>query len=125
MLGELFRRELAGLHVALVEFRILLPLLGKVVQRKNRGDRADWDTGSTIDAFHRINVQLGNVVERRTTVVITGVLLGVDTIYGTGVDAGGVFGSDARFGNDIGHRPPPAITIYGMPLGREIQAESR
>jgi len=125
VLGELFRRELASLHVALVEFRILLPLLGKVVQRKNRGDRADWDTGSTIDAFHRINVQLGNVVERRTTVVITGVLLGVDTIYGTGVDAGGVFGSDARFGNDIGHRPPPAITIYGMPLGREIQAESR
>jgi hypothetical protein len=31
VLGEFFRRELAGLHVALVEFRILLPLLGKVV----------------------------------------------------------------------------------------------
>ena len=27
VLGELFRRELSGLHVALVEFRILLPLL--------------------------------------------------------------------------------------------------
>jgi hypothetical protein len=125
VLGKLFWRELAGLHVALVEFRILLPLLGKVVQRKDRGYGADWDTGSTIDAFHRINVELGNVVERRTTVVISRVLLGVDAIYGTSVDAGGVFGSDAGFGNDIGHRPPPAITVYGMPLGRQIQAELR
>jgi hypothetical protein len=33
----------------------------------------------------------------------------VDAIYGTGVDAGGVFRSDAGFGNDIGHRPPPPI----------------
>jgi hypothetical protein len=125
VLSELFRRELAGLHVALVEFRILLPLLGKVVQRENRGYRADWDTGATIDAFHRINVELGNVVERRTTVVISRVLLGVDAIHGTGVDAGGVFGSDAGFGNDIGHRPLPPTTVYGMPLGREIQAEPR
>jgi hypothetical protein len=125
VLGELFGRELAGLHVALVEFRILLPLLGKVVQRKNRGYRADWDTGATIDAFHRINVELGNVVERRTTVVISRVLLGVDAIYGTGVDAGGVFRSDAGFGNDLGHRPPPPIKIYGMPSGGKIQAEPR
>jgi hypothetical protein len=125
VLGELFGHELAGLHVALVEFRILLPFLGKVVQHKNRGYRADWDTGATIDAFHRINVELGNVVERRTTVVISRVLLGVDAIYGTGVYAGGVFGSDAGFGNDIGNRPPPPLTVYGMPLGREIQAEPR
>jgi len=125
VLGELFRRELAGLHVALVEFRILLPLLGKVVQGENRGYRADWDTGATIDAFHRINVELGNVVERRTTVVISRVLLGVDAIYGTGVDAGGVFGSDAGFGDNVGHRPPPPIRIYGMPSGRKIQAEPR
>jgi hypothetical protein len=46
VLRELFGRELAGLHVALVEFCILLPLLGKVVQHKNRGYRADWDTGA-------------------------------------------------------------------------------
>ena len=123
--GEFFGRVLAGLHVALVEFRILLPFLGKVVQHKNRGYRADWDAGATIDAFHRINIELGNVVERRTTVVLRRVLLGVDAIYGTGVDAGGVFGSDAGFGNNVGHRPPPPITIYGMPSGRKIQAEPR
>jgi hypothetical protein len=34
--GEFYGRVFAGLHVALVEFRILLPLLGKIVQRKNR-----------------------------------------------------------------------------------------
>ena len=125
MLDEFFGRELAGLDVAFVQFRVLLPLFGQVIQRKNRGYGADGDTGAAIDAFHRINVELGNVVECGTAVVIGRVLLGVDAIYGTGVDAGGVFGSDAGFGNDIGHRPPPPIRIYGMPLGREIQAEPR
>jgi len=123
MLGELFGCELASLHVAFIQFRILLPLLRQIVQRENRGYRADWDTGATIDAFHGIDVELGNTVERSAAVVIGRVLLGVDAIYGTGVDAGGVFGSDAGFGNDIGHRPPPPIRIYGMPSGRKIQAE--
>jgi hypothetical protein len=62
--SELFRRELADLHVALVEFRILLPLLGKVVQaqksripgrlghtRHNRcipPDQCSWGTLSNV-----------------------------------------------------------------------------
>src|SRR5437879_12558830 len=107
VLGELLGREFARLDVAFVQFRILLPFLRQVVQRENRGYRADWDTGATIDAFHRINVELGNAVECGATVVISRVLLGVDAIYGTGIDAGSVFGSDTGFGNDIGHRPLP------------------
>jgi hypothetical protein len=55
-------------------------------------------------------------------VVIGRVLLGVDAIYGTGIDAGSVFGADAGFGNDIDHRPPPPIRIYGMPVRENIQA---
>src|SRR5689334_18162709 len=93
VLGERFGREFARLHIAFVQFRILLPLLGQIVQRENRGYRADWDTGAAIDAFHRINVELGNGIECGATVVIGRVLLGVDAIYGTGVDAGGVFRS--------------------------------
>jgi catechol 2,3-dioxygenase-like lactoylglutathione lyase family enzyme len=106
VLGELFGREFAGLDVAFVEFRILLPFFGQVVQGKNCGHRADGNAGAAIDAFHRVNVELGNVVEGWATVVVGGVFLGVDAIHGTGVDAGGVFCSDAGFGNDIGHGPP-------------------
>src|SRR5579864_5806971 len=84
MLGVLFGCEFARLDVAFVQFRILLPLLRQVVQRENRGYRADWDTGATIDALHRINVELGNAVECGATVIIGRVLLGVDAIYGTG-----------------------------------------
>ncbi len=46
-------------------------------------------------------------------------------IHGAGVDAGGILRSDAGFGNDIGHGPPPAFKNYGMPPGRKIQAEPR
>jgi hypothetical protein len=91
VLGELFGREFAGLDVAFVQFRIVLPFLRQVVQGKNRGHRADRYAGATIDAFHRVNVELWNVVECWATVVIGRVLLGVDAIYGTGVNAGGVF----------------------------------
>src|ERR1700745_1251823 len=83
VLGELYGREFARLDIAFIQFRILLPLLGQIVQRENRGYRADWDTGAASDAFHRINVELGNGIECGATVVIGRVLLGVDAIYGT------------------------------------------
>ena len=35
------------------------------------------------------------------------VFLGVDAIYGAGSDAGGVFCSDASFGDDVCQGPPP------------------
>ena len=107
MLGVVFGREFRGLDVALIQFRILLSLLGEIVQRRNRRDGADGNSGTAIDAFHGINVELGNAVECWAAIVIGRVLLGVDAIYGTGVDAGGVFGSDAGFGNDKGHMSPP------------------
>ena len=69
MLGELFRREPAGLHVALVEFRILLPLLGKVVQRKDRRDWADWHARAAVNALDRVNEELVNLFEPRTRIV--------------------------------------------------------
>jgi hypothetical protein len=87
------------------------------------------DTGQTgtrssaIDAFHGIDVELGHVVEFGSAVVVARVLLGVDAIYRTGVDAGGVFGSDAGFGNDISHRLPPPMRTYGMPVGEDIQGQ--
>ena len=102
MLSELFGHEFAGLHAAFVQFRVLLPLLRQVVQSENRGHRADRDTRASIDTLHPVNVELRKGVECGTAVVIGRILLGVDAIYRTGIDAGGVFGSDAGFGNSIG-----------------------
>ena len=60
-------------------------------------------------------------VRRRRVVVF----LGVDAIYRTGVDAGGIFGSDAGFGDGISHGPPPPIRTYGMPVGENIQGQPK
>ena len=121
MLGELFGRVFAGLHVALVQCRKLLPLLGQIVERENCRHRAHRDASSAVDAFHGINVELRHSVESRATVIIACVLLRVDAIYRTSVNAGGVFGSDAGFGDNIGLTPPPPIRNYGIPVGENIQ----
>jgi hypothetical protein len=70
---------------------------------------------------------MGHAVECGAAVVMGRilVLLGVDAIYGTGVDAGGIFGPDAGFGNDKRHMSPPPIRIHAMPPGKKIQAEAR
>ena len=36
VLGELRGRELTGLNVAFIQFRVMLPLFGQVIQRENR-----------------------------------------------------------------------------------------
>ena len=48
----------------------MLPLFGQVIQRKNRGDRADRHAGPTIDALYRIDVELRDLIEARTGVVV-------------------------------------------------------
>ena len=123
VLGILFWRELAALDVTRVYFRAVLPLFGKVIQRENRGDRADRHAGPTIDAFYGIDVKLRDLIEARTGVVIRRVLLRVDAIYGAGIDAGGVFCPDARFGNNEGHRTLPRLSEPTvLPRGEEVQA---
>ena len=80
---------------------------------------------SAVDAFHGVNVELGHSLESGATVVIARVFLRVDAIYRTGVNAGGIFGSDAGFGDNIGHRPPPPIRDYGMPAKGNIQGQPK
>src|SRR5216684_1408594 len=87
-----------------------------VLNRRHSHGMGRRQVGSTTE------VPLGHLVECWPAIVIGRVLLGVDAIYGTGIDASGVFRSDAGFGNDIGHRPPPPIRTYGMPPERKIQA---
>src|SRR5207237_10194429 len=108
---ELCGSEFAPWDVARVDLRKMLPLLGQVIQRENRGDRADGDARAAIYALDRINVKLRDFVECWPTVVVGRVLLGVNAIYGAGVDTSGVVHPDAGLGNDICHRPPPASKL--------------
>jgi hypothetical protein len=59
----------------------MLPLFGQVVHRKNRGDREDRHAGSAIDALYGIDVELRDIIEARTAIVVGSVLLRVDAIY--------------------------------------------
>ena len=105
--GELCGREFAALDVACVDLRKVLPLLGQVIQRENRGHWADRHTGSTVDALDGIDVELRDFIEVGTAIIVGRAFLWVDAIYGAGIDAGGVLYSDAGLGNDVRHRPPP------------------
>ena len=92
MPAEHFQRlQRVALDVTRVYLRVVLPLFGQVVQGENRGDRADRHAGPTIDALYGIDVELRDLIEARTGVVVRCVLLGVDAIYGAGIDAGGAF----------------------------------
>jgi hypothetical protein len=85
--GELCGREFAALDVACVDLRKLLPLLGQVIQRENRRHRADRHTGATVDALDGIDVELRDFIEAGTAIIVGRALLGVDAIYGAGIDA--------------------------------------
>src|SRR2546422_596657 len=75
----------------------LVPLLWKVVEREDRRNGANRDAGAAVNALYRINV------EHLFPFVLFIILLGVDAVYRTCVDAGGVLGSDAGFSNYVCH----------------------
>ena len=76
MFGELCGRELATLNVARVDLRKVLPLLGQVIQRENRGHRADRHTGATVYALDGIDVELRDFIEAGTAILVGRVFLG-------------------------------------------------
>src|SRR5712692_6269403 len=57
VLGVFARREFAVLDVVCIKFRVVLPLFGKVIQRKI----AETGQTGTQAAFHGINVELGDL----------------------------------------------------------------
>ena len=70
------------------------------------------------------HVELGHVVDRGTRVAVARVLLGADAIYRTGVDVGGVFGSDARFRNDTTQATSRSLFTLCL-FGRKTQGEPK
>jgi hypothetical protein len=61
----LVRLELASFDVAGVLLNIGVPFLGKVIQRENRRNRANWYACATVDALDGVNKELVNLFETR------------------------------------------------------------
>src|SRR5437762_4408788 len=74
MFGELFGRKFGALDVACIQFRVVLPLLGQIVQRKNRRDRTDGHASAAVDTFHGVNVELRNLLKAGPPIVVGRVL---------------------------------------------------
>ncbi len=74
------------------------PLFRQVIQRENRGHRADGNTGSAINAFDRVDVQHFFFGECR------GILLRMDTIHRACIHTSGVLSADARLCNYVCHK---------------------
>jgi|ERR1700686_3866273 len=92
------RRQLLSPEVFRIPLGIFLPLFRQVVQREDGRDWTHGNASATVDAFHGINV------EHLFRPELVGVFLGMNAIHRTGVDTGGVFGSNAGFGNYVGHK---------------------
>src|ERR1035441_388618 len=74
------------------------PLLGQVILRKDRGNRAGRYACTAVDALDWIDEQLVRLAEAGF------VFFGVNAIDRAGVYTGGVFGADTGFCNDVCHR---------------------
>src|SRR5690242_799879 len=107
VLSEFVWREFAALNVALIQISKVLPFLRQIVESENGRHGADGNTGPAVDALYGIDVELWNLVECRTTVIVCRVLLGVNAVNGAGIDASSVLGPDAGFGNNVCHGSPP------------------
>src|SRR5258708_16315106 len=91
VLGVLVWREFAAFHVAFVYFGAVLPLLGHVIQRKDRRDRADRHARSAIDALHGIDVKLRDLLEAQAAIVVGVIFLLLNAIYRTRIDPSRIF----------------------------------
>src|SRR5882724_4147773 len=99
--------KFTAVNVILVGLGVRLPLLREILQRENCRHRTDRNTGPAVNALSGIDVQLRHFIERRASIVIGSVFRRMDTIHWAYIYAGGILCSDARFGDDVGHRSPP------------------
>jgi len=63
-----------------------------------------------VNALSGIDVQLRHFIERRAAIIIGAAFRRMDTSTGTH-HTGGILGSDAGFGDDVGHSSPPCMTL--------------
>ncbi len=84
----------------------VLPFVRQIVEREDCGNRTDGNAGTAVDAFDRIDVELRLLTKGRL------VLLGMNAVDGTGIDACSVLCPNARFSNYVSHgRNLPLISL--------------
>src|SRR5208337_1481275 len=93
MLAKVSAAEILG-----VALGIFLPLLRQIIEREDGRNRANRDASAAIDAFDRIDIQ--HLFGRK----FVAVLLGMDAIHRTSIDARRVLGADTGFRYYIGHK---------------------
>jgi hypothetical protein len=91
------RLELASFDVAGVLLNVGVPLLGKVIQREDRQNWADWYAGSAVDALDRVNEELVNLFEPRAAVFVVCVLFRMDAVHWTGIHTCRILSPDTGF----------------------------
>src|SRR5262249_57132356 len=82
-------------EVLVVHRNVMLPLLGHVIFREDRGHRAGGLAGAAVDALLRMNVEHGCLFKCGF------ILLRVNAVHGTCIHASGVLSSNAGFSNDV------------------------
>src|SRR5262249_31584985 len=75
-----------------------LPLFRQVVESENRRNRAHRNTGATVNALHRIDIQHVRAFKLRF------ILLRMNAVYRTRIHAGGVLRTYARLCNHVCHK---------------------
>src|SRR5271157_3904109 len=88
-----------------VALGVFLPLLRQIVERENRGNWAHRHARAAINALDWIDVQ------HLFSSELIAVLLGVDAVHRTGIDAGRVFGADTGFRDYIGHKTKVSLNL--------------
>src|SRR5579863_4946153 len=94
----------------------ILPLFRQVIQGEDSGDGADRHARATVNALHRIDIELFQFRE------FLFVLARVDAVNRANVHAGSVFGIDTRLSDDIRHEAssdgPVDFANRGRPSSR-------
>src|SRR6266851_2911927 len=109
--------KFSAVNVILVGLDIRVPLLGQIIQREDGRHRTDRNTGTAVNALSGIDIELRHFIERRASIVIGSVFRRMDTIHRAHIYTSGILCSDARFGDDVGHRSPPMHGPYQASKG--------
>jgi len=120
-----FRLELASFDVAGVLLNVGVPFLGKVIQREDRRNWADWHARAAVNALDRVNEKLVNLFEPRTTVVVLCVFFRMDAVHWAGVHTSRILCSDTRLCNDEGHGAILLSTSNGSTYSLLVLRRSR
>ena len=101
--------KFTAVNVILVGLDIRVPFLRQIIQRENCRHRTDRNTGAAVNALSGIDVQLRHFIERWAAIVIGAAFRRMDAIHRAHIYTGGILGSDAGFGDDVGNRSPPCM----------------